>query len=306
MKKVLFVILSVLFLTACGADASSGVDNEAIQNISNGLEKRWEYTDQLPDEITIEELEEAVQIELDELEKYDVDDFKNFNLYTLYNIYRTDLEIIKTAMIGESIGSPQFQEKWKDHVENRAKTLYDLNANYDLNISDEYKDVFEEVLADSKYLVEAEKVEKELSKIKGISDFMVKVEDKSIAITYPTESVLGVKSFISQKVGFPEKAMEILKNIKDKGYEHVVISTTNQETIAVSAYFTNQSLNSLDFDKWEEYDSYDAYKFYQMTDAYHIRLGIWNDLDLETQQLIGDMNKDDSNEFWERHGFTHQ
>lgn len=307
MKRMLTLFAAVaLLLTACGSDSSNKIDSEALESISKGLEKRWEYTEQLPDEVTMEELERAVQIELDGLQEYDDDAFDDFSLFALYDRYRRELDSIKRTMSIESIDSPRFEERWSDHREQRAKILYDLNDSYHLDISDENKEILKEVLADSKNLVEAERVEKELSKIKGISDFEVKVEDKSIAITYPTESVLSVKSFISQKTGFPGKAIEILENIKDKGYERVVISTINQETIAVSTYFTNKSLNSLDFDEWEECDSYDAYKFYKMADAYHIRLGIWNDLDSEIQQLIGNMNKDNSNEFWKRHGFTHQ
>ncbi|WP_138090870.1 hypothetical protein [Halalkalibacterium halodurans] len=301
MKKLLCLILSLIILAGCGAK----VDEEALNKLSEGLEKRWEYTEQLSDEISIEDLENAVQIELDGLEKYEADDFKDTSLYVLYDDYRRGLDFIKTLMMGESINSPTFQESWHEHMEKRAKTLYDLNANYDLNIADEYKDTFEDVLSGAKYLVEAEKVEEGLSDIKALSDIEIAVDEKSVSITFRTESALSADSFVASKTGYPDKAIEILNTVKDYDYENIVISTTNQDTIAVSSYFTRDSLDKIDFDKWKELDSLDAYKFYSMADAYHIRMGIWESLDGETQRMIGDMNKETSNPFWKEYGFTH-
>lgn len=305
MKRTLLVILSLFVLAACGTNDNDKVDDEALQNISRALEKRWEYTETLPDELTMEDLEKAVQIELDELDKYSADDFKDTSLYVLYDRYWRDLELIQTFMIGESIDSPRLQENWKEHMEKRAKTLYDLNANYELDISDENKDVFEEVLAGSENLVAAEKVEESLSDIEALSDIEVVVEEYSISITYPTESALSEKSFVASKTGFPDMAIDILRELIKFDYEDVVISTTNQDSIAISSYFTKSSLDRINFERWDDLDSSDAYEFYNMTDAYHIRVGIWESLDEDIKQLIGDMNKENSNEFWKEHGFTH-
>lgn len=300
-KIAFLIIILVFFLVGCGEK----FDDEALEKIGDALEKRWEYTEQLPDEVSVEELEKAVQTELDILEEYSVDDFKDISLYALYDNYRRDLVLIKTLMNGKSADSPDFQEKWKEHLEKRSKTLYDLNDNYDIYISDEHVHIFEEVLAGSKYLVEAEKVEESLSDINALTDIDIVVEDNSIVINFPTESALSTDSFVARKTGFTSYAMEILEIMKEYDYENIIVTTTNQDSIAISTYFTKKSLNNIDFDKWEETDSYDAYKFYGYTDAYYIRLGIWEELNSETKQSIGEMNKDSSEPFWEEHGFTY-
>lgn len=100
--------------------------------------------------------------------------------------------------------------------------------------------------------------------------------------------------------------MDILKILNDYDFDDNVIVTTNNGVIAASAYFDKNALGKVDFGKWDKLDSVDAHKFYDMTKAYHIRLGIWEELDAETQKLIGDMNKRDSNTFWDDRGLVYQ
>lgn len=109
--------LCLVILLGCGKK----VDDEALQRIATGLENRWEYADKLPNEVTTEELEKAVQLELDELEDYEVDDFKDVHLYVLYDNYRRDLKLIKTLMLGKRADSLAFQEEWKEHMEKEQK-----------------------------------------------------------------------------------------------------------------------------------------------------------------------------------------
>ncbi|WP_107841691.1 hypothetical protein [Metasolibacillus meyeri] len=304
MKKITYLILPLallLVLTGCG----NKVDEEAIEKITTGLEKRWDYADQLPKEVTVEELEKAVELELNELVKYDAEEFKDFHLYALYDSYRRSLELIKIKMNGQSANSPIFQNNWKEHMEKRAKILYDLNKDYTLNISDKNKEAFENLLANSSRLVKIEEMEKVISEIKSLTKPKIIIEDNSIAVVYETTSALSNESFIAQKLGFPSVAMDILKVLSDYDYDNIVIVTGNNDLIATSVYFDKNTLTKVDFDKWEDLDSVDAYKFYAMSTAYHIRSGIWEQLDSQTKRFIGSMNKEDFSEFWSAYGYTY-
>ena len=301
MKKVLFLFLSVLVLTACG----NKVDEEALEKISQALENRWEYTEKLPDEISLEDLEVATRKELDILEKYDADQFKDTRLYILYDNYRRQLEQDLLLLVGADITSDAFTEKWAENREKRAKHLYDINSDYQLNISDGNNVIFEDVLALSVNLVKVDEVEKILSDVAGLSNVDIIVDGNSVSITFHTESALSADSFVASKTGFPEKSIDILKKLTEFDHTNIVISTVNQDSIAISSYFTKTSLDRINFDRWDDLNSLDAFEFYNMADAYHIRLGVWESLGDETKQLIGNMNKQSSNDFWMEHGFTY-
>ncbi|MCR6112741.1 hypothetical protein HXA35_20635 [Bacillus sp. A301a_S52] len=303
MKKLLGALVLLLLITGCGEK----VDDEVLEAISRSLEKRWEYTEDLSgnENITVEILENATQIELDELEEYHVDDFKDTVLYSRYTSYKSRLDRMKISLKNADIDSTTFHEEWANHMDERAKILYDINSKHQLNISEENKEIFQEVLDSASHLVKADEIRKSLSDNGKLSDIDVEIEENSISISFPTESVLSVNSFVSHKTGFPDKAMEILHEIKELDYDDIVITTNNQDAVAISSYFTKKSLENIDFKEWEDLDSVDAYKFYNMADAYHIRIGIWDELDTETQQLIGNMNKDNSDPFWKEHGYTH-
>ncbi|MCM3620465.1 hypothetical protein M3936_23195 [Sutcliffiella horikoshii] len=304
MKQILISILFLLFLSGCSS--GSGIDEEVLENLSHSLEKRWEYTESLPEDLTIENLKMATEIELEILQEYDIDDFKDPTLYSRYNTYKSRLNLMSISLITAKVDSEVFIKKWKEHMEYRAKILYDINSKHPLNFSDNNKEIFNEVLHSARRLVAMDEMKTTLASINGLSDIDLEIEDESIAISFPTESALSSISFVARKTGFPEKAMEILKIMTEYEFENIVIATTNQDTIAVSSYFTKEALNDINFDKWEDTDSYDAYKFYELTNAYHIRMGIWNSLDEETQRLLGDMNKEHVNPFWREHRVKHQ
>lgn len=301
MKKVFLSILLLFFITGCG----NKVDDEALEDISKALEKRWAYADELPEEVTMEELEKAIQIELDELKEYGINDFENTTLYSRYGMYKSGLERMLVTMQTESIDSSNFQEQWDKHQEERAKILYDINSESELRISPENKETFEEILSSANRLVEIDEMKKVLSDISNLEDLDVEIKENSIAITFSTKSALSADSFVASKTGFPSDAVEMLKLIKKYKYENIVIATTNQDATAISSYFTKDSLNNIDFDGWDETDSLNAYKFYKYADAYHIRLGIWESLDTEVKRSIGEMNKNNSDVFWKEYGFTH-
>ncbi|WP_342515566.1 lipoprotein [Sutcliffiella sp. FSL R7-0096] len=304
MKQILIGIVLLLLLSGCSL--GSGIDDEVLENLSLSLEKRWEYTESLTEDVTIENLRIATETELEILKEYDIDDFKDITLYSRYQTYKSRLNLMSISLITAKVDSEIFINKWKEHMEYRAKILYDINSDYPLNISDNNKEIFNEVLHSARRLVATDEIKTTLTSNSVLSDIDVEIEEESIAISFPTESALSAVSFVARKTGFPEKAMEILKIMSEYEYENIVISTTNQDTVAVSSYFTKEALNDINFDKWKDTDSYDAYKFYEFTDAFHIRMGIWNSLDEETQRLLGDMNKENSNPFWRKYRVLHQ
>lgn len=299
--KIIIGVMFIFFLVGCG----NKVDEEAVKNLSDALEKRWEYTESISGIKTIDSYRKATEIELNELNEYDIDDFKDKVLYSLLSMYKTELTLMKSSLINADIKSESFVNEWNERMAKRAKILHDINSKYPLDISDNHKETFEHVLSSADHLIKADEVKDVLSDIKALEGIDVLIEDNSVAINFHTESVLSADSFVSQKTGFPSKAMEILKTIKDYDFENIVVSTTNQDIIAISTYFTNESLKDLDFNNWEKLDSYDAHKFYRYSDAYHIRLGIWENLDEDTKKSIGNMNKQNSNPFWSNYGFTH-
>lgn len=242
---------------------------------------------------------------MDELEEFYIDDFKDETLYSRYGMYKSILERMQISLINGDADSTVFIDDWNNKMEERAKILYDINLKHNLNIADENKEMFDQVLSSASRLVKIDEMKKVLSEIKVLVDVKVEIEDNSIAVTYNTESALSNKSFVASKTGFPSKAMDILTVLKDYDYEDIVITTVNNDVVAASAYFDKDSLYKTDFDRWDKLDSVDAYKFYAMTKAYHIRSGIWEELDAETKKLIGDMNKRNSNEFWGWYGFMH-
>ena len=301
MKKIFITLFLLTILIACGNE----VDNQSLENISDGLESRWGFTDSLGEDISVKDLEEATQKELDFIEKYDADQFRDASLYILYDNYRRELEDGLFKLDNLDISTKESEIQWNEHVEKRSKILYDITTNYDLDVSEKYNDVFKEVLDASKTLVQEDDIKEVLSKVNELDEIEVEVEEDSVSVSFLTESSLNAKSFVGSKTGFPSNAIEILEALTEYDYEDIVISTTNQDSIAISSYFGKKSLSNINFDKWKDMDSIDAYKFYSMADAYHIRLGIWESLDDDIKQSIGDMNKDNSNEFWKEYGFTH-
>lgn len=302
LKRFTFTLVFVsIILFGCG----NKIDDEAIQNLSDALVKRWDYTETLPKEVTKEELLKTIEIELETLNDYNVDDFKDALLGIDLSSYRSTLNLINIQVERLEINNSEFHDKWNKHLADRAYILYEINQKYDLNIPEEYTWKFEDALSYAEPRIVEEKIKKEISTSINLDNLEIKTNDNSIAVFYETEVSFSDKSFVATKLGFPSQAIEILKVVVDFNFDDIVIATTNNDVIAASAYFDKTTLKQLDFTKWDKLDSVDAYKFYDMTTAYHIRLGIWENLDGETKKQIGDMNKRSDNFFWNEYGIVY-
>lgn len=154
MKKLFFLFIFIFLLSSCGKK----VDNEVLENLSTALEERWNYTDTLPKEVSVEELEKAVKIELDNLKKYDYEDFKDGDLFLLYNRYIMDLDLIATLMQGKSADDKSFQRQWEDHMNKRKITLYEINEIHEIVVSKEREDILNKLIAEGKTLYEKQDI----------------------------------------------------------------------------------------------------------------------------------------------------
>lgn len=299
MRNVLFIsIVILLFVTGCSNQSVEKVDEAVLKWISKGLEERWEYTNELTDELTRQEFRKATEIELKRLKDYDIEDFKDPMLFSYYDSYKRNLE----TMLSSTENILEFKENWQELMVERATYLHKINSTYELNISDENIDTFKRVLSDADESIEEEGIKNNLNDIAGLSKVSVVIEGDSIAASYVVESVLSADLFVNSKTGFPDQAIKILEVLDDYDYDNIVISAIHGESIASSILFKENSLDRLDIDKWDEIE---AHKIYDFSNAYQIRLGIWNELNEETQERIGEMNKPSENSFWSEHGFTH-
>lgn len=150
MRRLFFLITLVFLLSACG----EGVDEEVLESLSTALDIRWEYTETLPSEVSVEELERAVKIELENLPSYEYDDFNSGDLFVLYNSYIMDLELIQTLMTGKSANDLAFQKQWEDHMNQRKITLYEINEEAEINVSENNKHILKELIDEGENLYE--------------------------------------------------------------------------------------------------------------------------------------------------------
>jgi|SRR5690625_3322062 len=153
MRKLFFLASLVFLLSACG----KGVDDEVLESLSTALESRWDYTDTLPKEVTVEELSKAVEIELNNLNDYEYTDYKDGDLFLLYEKYKNELNHIQIIMNGKSTDDPFFQLDWEEHMKNRKITLYEINRLHNINVSDKRKEILEELISEGELLFEQQK-----------------------------------------------------------------------------------------------------------------------------------------------------
>jgi len=298
MKRLLVIMSFSILLVSC----SKSVDDEALTTLAQSLEKRWEFTSDLLETITEDDLEKATQIELNLLKQYTAEDFKDPNLFILYDDYIRVLKDMQEISQTMNIEDPDMFIQWREKIEIRAKILSDINSEYGIPVNEENIDTLNEVLEDAQVLLVAEEIEKSLQNIH--ENLSVLIEDESILVQYPVDSVLSADSFIAQKTGFPGTAIEILNVLKDYEFKNVVITSINQDTVAISSYFDKDNLNKIDFSNWEQIDSYDGYKFYSLTSDFYIRPGILNQINSDYYELISKIHKNSNNNFWKKHGFT--
>jgi len=154
-----------------------------------------------------------------------------------------------------------------------------------------------------------EQVDSIIKNTELVEEYEVVIDDKSVAIVYPTDKVSDSTIVLSDKdESFPNVAMTFVEHLKTLDLEEIVITSykTSDSEIAgltrVSALFTKESIEELDFEEWEsEIEDY-QHRFYRYSDAYIIIGNVWEKLSDETQDAIGNESKRSSSEFWDYYG----
>ena len=159
MKKRLAALLTCLFilvaLAACSSNSKSEepkyADDTAMETIAKGFEARSDVIDELQRNGEYDETTKAykkfIKAELDvdkELKDAKFKDSKmQEDVLSYINSVQAQLDIVEN----NSPSSDSFYLEWQDAYDKRSAALKVLVDNYDLTVSDKYKDVFDELIA---------------------------------------------------------------------------------------------------------------------------------------------------------------
>lgn len=138
-------LVAFIFLTLLLMGCSKGVDDEALDNLSKGLEDRWNFADTLGDKIDLDDYETAISKEMGALKKYDSDEFKDVSLYILYDEYVRELNN-GMHILDLSSSTDDLYRDWNTHVTSRAENLKEIESEYGIPVADDYKDLLEELM----------------------------------------------------------------------------------------------------------------------------------------------------------------
>ncbi|MED2940698.1 hypothetical protein P4345_25935 [Cytobacillus horneckiae] len=136
-------------------------------------------------------------------------------------------------------------------------------------------------------------------------EYEVVVDGNSIAIVYPAEYISDDRLTLdNSKESFPNLAMTLVEHLSILGIDEIVITSYEPLTnlTKVSALFSKETVEELDFGKWkDEKDDYPQ-RFYRYSDAYLIRGNVWEKLDDETRDKVGQSSKSYNSQFWDYYG----
>lgn len=155
-----------------------------------------------------------------------------------------------------------------------------------------------------------EQVNSIIDNTKLIDEYEVVIEDQSVAIVYPTPKVHDTTLVLSDRTeSFPNVAMTFVEHLSILDLDEIVITSyepKDTEGITgltrVSAMFSKEATKDLDFEEWKEEKKNRPSKFYRYADAYLIRGNVWDNLDDETKDKIGNDSKRSDSEFWDYYG----
>lgn len=179
--KILIALISMLIIVV---GCSSNVENEEKQltndevltALSSGMEKRWEYATKHEDEDTTKNiLLEATNIELDEINDYKDLRFEDDKLKELIIAYINELKDGIEAL--ESFGADSFYEKWEEHYSKRTALILEIDSAFEIPISSDYIDIFDELKASGKEVLETEDKKDEIDKFIQSIEFELDQEE---------------------------------------------------------------------------------------------------------------------------------
>lgn len=181
MKRLLTALLSITMiaglvcLSGCGSDTinSSFADQQFINDLSEGLEARWDKSDQKPEGPTsVEEIREYIQLELDEIESYET---AKFNDQKLRNNALAYIEVLHESYEHADYAlSDENYELWQDYEKQRRKLLQLFMRDNDLSLSGKHQDDLEE------YVERGETTATQEAKVSAIANMLASLEYKEI------------------------------------------------------------------------------------------------------------------------------
>ncbi len=157
-----------------------------------------------------------------------------------------------------------------------------------------------------------EQVDAIVDNIGLVEEYEIVVEDNSVAIIYAPNHTHDTTLVLSDdEKSFPNVAMLLAEHLSVLDFDELVINSYAPRDVAVdgitrvSARLTKDTIDELDFEDWKETKGRRPQKFYKIVDSYVIRGMVWEKLDEETQDAIGENTKNELNtdsDFWEWYG----
>lgn len=151
MKKILYVfitlmlLISMLSFTSC---EKKSVDEQFINSMEQGLEKRWEITDSQPDG-TKEDWKAYINAEYSAVEKYKDEKFEDKELGKLAKEYITSLSQA-LDIVDEYNPASNYERFWNAYLpyysqrNSIIRAIY--NGNYGFTVSEENQETLDELL----------------------------------------------------------------------------------------------------------------------------------------------------------------
>lgn len=156
MKKIIilvFAVLSVFVLTACGNNSSKKeekyADKAFINSLATGLEKRWDLGSEFDkvknpsDNESKDFARKAMKIELDNVSQYKNRSFENTKLQALALQY---INAVKDSdKLIDGIDSFDGMKAFKENYNVRSKLLVTFKKDYGLKVGEKYKEDFDKI-----------------------------------------------------------------------------------------------------------------------------------------------------------------
>ncbi|MED4123059.1 membrane lipoprotein lipid attachment site-containing protein [Halalkalibacterium halodurans] len=141
-----------------------------------------------------------------------------------------------------------------------------------------------------------------------VEDYRIVLDGNSVAVVYPAEYISDNRLALDDSgESFPNVAMTLVEHLNILDLDEIVITSYEPSTdlTKVSALFTNETIRELDFDKWKDEKEKFPQRIYRYSDGYLIRGNVWENLNEDEQEAIGNESKNVINsdsQFWEYYG----
>lgn len=218
--RIVGLMLVFLILASCGKKETKEekfYDDDFVNALAKGLESRWKYIDENPQDNSADNYKKAIDTELKELEPYKDKKFKDDKLKELALAYINQLKEGKNA--AEKFGSDSFYEVWSKHVNERTRILSEISNIKEIPVKD--KKILDELLAKGKEVTDNKEKEQ------TIKDFItsitfVKNENES------NEYMQKYEAIVENTTQYTFKSFSISINLINS--EGVTVETTYANT----------------------------------------------------------------------------